>query len=220
MSRSNSRQRLGLILTLVLLLLVTGAVLADTTANFDLSWWTVDGGGGSSSGGAYSLEGTIGQYDAGGASGGAYALNGGYWAFAPAPFTFLPLGVSNICPGFVGPSEKESNGTSTDANGPICLGRQYKGSPNDNSPNEDNDYFYTYLSNGQTYTVDVTGYLAEAQVIIYRETTANLVTFAVNKADGHYVLSIPTGGQGGKYLIRLYAPAGHPTGGTYTLTVK
>jgi len=47
---------------------------------YSIDWFTVDGGGGGSSGGGFSVNGTIGQPDAGRASGGAYALDGGFWA--------------------------------------------------------------------------------------------------------------------------------------------
>lgn len=53
------------------------------TAQFQIDWFTINGGGGQSSGGAYSLQGTIGQPDAATSSGGAYTLHGGFWsAFA------------------------------------------------------------------------------------------------------------------------------------------
>lgn len=65
-------------------LLVT--VLASTlpaSAQYAIDWFSIDGGGGQSSGGAYSLQGSIGQPDAATSSGGSYALHGGFWsAFA------------------------------------------------------------------------------------------------------------------------------------------
>ena len=70
---------------LALLLLAAGA-LAQTGGGFDLSWSTVDGGGGASSGG-FSLEGTIGQPDAGTLSGGGFTLQGGFWPAADSPPT-------------------------------------------------------------------------------------------------------------------------------------
>lgn len=68
-------------------------------AQYEISWYTIDGGGGTSTGGSYSLSGTIGQPDADvvslcSADGGAgcinptYELTGGFWAGiqgAPAP---------------------------------------------------------------------------------------------------------------------------------------
>lgn len=67
----------------VLLLVVAGITLA---AGLDLSidWWTADGGGGGYAGGGYSLQGTVGQPEAGEAAGGGYSLSSGYWG---GPFT-------------------------------------------------------------------------------------------------------------------------------------
>jgi hypothetical protein len=53
------------------------------SAQFDISWYTIDGGGGSSSGGTFQLSGTIGQHDAGVMSGGNFTLTGGFWSGAP-----------------------------------------------------------------------------------------------------------------------------------------
>jgi hypothetical protein len=81
-------------LVLVLSLIFTGAAHAVT--GYDLSWWTVDNGGGAITGNGYSLNGTIGQADAGATmSGSAYRLAGGFWAqVAPGGVEhplFLPL---------------------------------------------------------------------------------------------------------------------------------
>ena len=57
-------------------LLFASFVLAD----YEITWYTIDGGGGTSSGGDYVLVGTAGQPDAGVSSGGDYVLNSGYWA--------------------------------------------------------------------------------------------------------------------------------------------
>lgn len=63
----------------ILVLLVGGAVYAQT-GGLTLPWFTVDGGGiTSASGGGYSLSGSIGQPDAGLLSGGSYRLGGGMW---------------------------------------------------------------------------------------------------------------------------------------------
>jgi len=65
----------------VLAILVTLTLGSTASAQFDLTWHTVDGGGGTSAGGSYSLSGTIGQHDAGVTlSGGAFTLAGGFWA--------------------------------------------------------------------------------------------------------------------------------------------
>lgn len=71
------------------------AILVPCTAlaqDYGLSWYSIDSGGGSSAGGAFVLEGTIGQFDAGSMSGGSYELVGGFWSGLSAS-TPLP------CPG-------------------------------------------------------------------------------------------------------------------------
>ena len=54
-------------------------------AQFDLNWFTLDGGSGPSAGGSFSLNGTIGQPDAGAMSGGNYSLVGGFWGASQTP---------------------------------------------------------------------------------------------------------------------------------------
>jgi uncharacterized repeat protein (TIGR01451 family) len=53
-------------------------------AQYQISWWTVDGGGAmGATGGAYTLSGTAGQPDAGGPyAGGTYTLHSGFWSIA------------------------------------------------------------------------------------------------------------------------------------------
>jgi hypothetical protein len=63
----------------VLAALVAG-VAEPASAQYSLSWLTIDCGGVmQSAGGTYTLGGTIGQPDAGALSGGAYSLSGGFW---------------------------------------------------------------------------------------------------------------------------------------------
>jgi hypothetical protein len=69
-----------LVLGMLILLILSLSGFALAAGSYDLSWWTVDGGGGTSSGNGYTLNGTLGQPDAGTvASGGGYTLAGGYW---------------------------------------------------------------------------------------------------------------------------------------------
>jgi len=65
----------------VLLLVILAASAAS--AQYKLSWYTIDGGGGQSSGGDFTLTGTIGQPDAAWSRGGAYELLGGFWPGGP-----------------------------------------------------------------------------------------------------------------------------------------
>lgn len=65
---------------LVLLALSGHSVQAQFGGGYELTWTTVDTGGGTVTSGAYSLDSTIGQAEAGAAaSGGAYTLSGGVW---------------------------------------------------------------------------------------------------------------------------------------------
>ena len=48
---------------------------------YSIDWYKIAGGGGSSTGGTYTVNGTIGQPDAGGPlTGGNYSLTGGFWS--------------------------------------------------------------------------------------------------------------------------------------------
>jgi hypothetical protein len=67
--------------------LIAISVIASVAAHavgpggFNLPWSTIEGGGGTSGGGAYVLNGSIGQFDAGSImSGGQFALSGGFWS--------------------------------------------------------------------------------------------------------------------------------------------
>jgi hypothetical protein len=78
---------------LAVMLLVVSAFAAS---GYDLSWWTVDGGGSTSTGKSYTLNGTIGQPDAGTlSSGGVYTLTSGFWhggvIVSPETKVYLPL---------------------------------------------------------------------------------------------------------------------------------
>lgn len=73
---------LAMIAIVTALSLSNAATFAKPADTYTIDWYTIDGGGTmSTSGGAYTLSGTIGQYDAGTQSGGDYKLNGGFWGF-------------------------------------------------------------------------------------------------------------------------------------------
>ena len=74
----NQKIKIMLLISLLSFLLAGTALAAG---DYQISWWTIDSGGGSSrsADGQYTLDGTIGQLDAGSAAGGEYALQGGFW---------------------------------------------------------------------------------------------------------------------------------------------
>jgi hypothetical protein len=59
---------------------------SNANAEYQISWYTIDGGGGRSTGGPYTLTGTIGQPDAAYSKGGNYELLGGFWTGGPLCF--------------------------------------------------------------------------------------------------------------------------------------
>ena len=83
---------------MVFALLITAAGVGAQLAGpgtYDLSWQTIDGGGGTSSGGGFSLNGTIGQPDAGVfMTGGSLALAGGFWPGGGDPAPLCPADIA------------------------------------------------------------------------------------------------------------------------------
>ncbi|CAG0959230.1 hypothetical protein GPROT1_00686 [Gammaproteobacteria bacterium] len=94
-------KRYWILIALMILAATVSSVWAQTetpatpNADYAIPWYTVDGGGGAVTGGAYTLDGTIGQADAGSLAGGGYTLSGGYWIGSAAVtmdyHVYLPL---------------------------------------------------------------------------------------------------------------------------------
>jgi hypothetical protein len=98
--KSVQRSRVSVTMSALAGLMIAALVSAEGLApgGFSLSWSTVDGGGGTSSGGAFTLNGSIGQPDAGATmSGGPFALTGGFWPSGAATCTadIAPAGTPN-----------------------------------------------------------------------------------------------------------------------------
>jgi len=72
--------------TVSVLLLFVVLAASTATAQYEISWYTIDGGGGRSTGGPYTLTGTIGQPDAAYSAGGNFELLGGFWPGGPLCF--------------------------------------------------------------------------------------------------------------------------------------
>jgi len=73
-----------LALLLAFILLPSAFSICANAQTYSIDWSTIDGGGGTSTGGVYTVNGTIGQPDAGAMSGGNYALQGGFWGVIAA----------------------------------------------------------------------------------------------------------------------------------------
>jgi hypothetical protein len=70
------------------------APLLASAQNYSIDWYKIAGGGGTSTGGTYSVNGTIGQPDAGAAmTGGSYSLTGGFWSIIAVVQT---IGLPNL----------------------------------------------------------------------------------------------------------------------------
>lgn len=85
MNRAMNRTIKRVMLSAISLWLLFSAVssYAQSGGGYDLTWNTIDNGGGTSSHGGYTLDGTIGQLEAGAPiSSGGYTLTGGFWAGA------------------------------------------------------------------------------------------------------------------------------------------
>jgi hypothetical protein len=73
-------------LVALFLLILSAWVYAQSGGGYDLTWNTLGSGGGGNSGGGYTLNGTIGQPEAGALiSGGGYILVGGFWSSEGIP---------------------------------------------------------------------------------------------------------------------------------------
>ncbi len=92
-------------LLMIILLFGVGLAIAQSNANYDLTWWTVDGGGHVSiTGGPYTLLSGAGQPEAGPAvSSGNYTLQSGFWPSKnPLHLVYLPIVVKPDGPDLVG----------------------------------------------------------------------------------------------------------------------
>lgn len=69
----------SIILSLLCAILITGAVLAQISTNFDLRWWTATGGGGARQSTSYTIDDSLGQI-AGAAGSSSYRVESGFVA--------------------------------------------------------------------------------------------------------------------------------------------
>ncbi|HPF41219.1 MAG TPA: hypothetical protein P5081_09370 [Phycisphaerae bacterium] len=84
--------RTGPIRTIALTLTLSTPLVAGT---YDVSWRTNDAGGGYSAGGAFEVEGTVGQHDTGYSAGGVFEMEGGFWAGAATTACACPGDVNH-----------------------------------------------------------------------------------------------------------------------------
>lgn len=103
-----SRRRGSWIFALAgLLVFVASAPLAFAPPPaYEISWWTTSAGAPTATGGAYRLDASIGQHDAGEMSGAPYDLRGGFLVFAPATVTSAEVLAYLLGTGTLTPEQK------------------------------------------------------------------------------------------------------------------
>lgn len=83
----------------VALLAFALSLSSGLSQSFIINWSTLDGGGGASTGGSFTLNGTVGQPDAGPPmSGGSFSISGGFWTASvagPPPALLIRLAGRN-----------------------------------------------------------------------------------------------------------------------------
>jgi hypothetical protein len=95
-------RRVGVaMLGLAVVLALTSVVLAQVSANYDLSWHVIAGGGGRMESAGHTLRGTTGQPLVGPMSSGGHALHSGFWGrMVAAPkhrvHIYMPLVVRDL----------------------------------------------------------------------------------------------------------------------------
>lgn len=72
------KRTIVLIAVVAAMLVLASAALAQSGGTFNLTWNTIDGGGGRVTSASYSMEGSIGQPDAGQIASGSYSLMSGF----------------------------------------------------------------------------------------------------------------------------------------------
>lgn len=95
----NKRIVSALAVALVCSLLLTGIVLAMSSANYAIDWDVMGGGGGPISSTSYSMNSTIGQAVIGSKSSPSYQLGSGYWPGGILEYlVHLPIILKNFTP--------------------------------------------------------------------------------------------------------------------------
>jgi hypothetical protein len=128
----------------------------------------------------------------------------------------VPLTVNNACTDRLDGRETEPNENRDQAN-QICLGVPVKGYPNNTYPGAELDW-YRFEWNAQgTLQVDLTGFVADGQVILYKGNTELTKDFTPDVSN-NYQLTYGNSAGPGTYYILVTAGLSRPNPGVdYTL---
>lgn len=210
------RVRLVVVVSLcVLMLTITAVVLAQSGGGFDLSWWTVDGGGGRLTGDGFTLEGSVGQPDAGPLQGGGYVLYGGFWnpegTASPEPTrTPTPTPSTPACPDPYEPNDDFSQAR------PITPGRTIQAYI---CSQGERDFYKFDVRRGQQITVTLSHIPAGQDYDLYLDDPGqNQVARSVNTGNADEQI-IYTAAGGGTYYVVVTGYSGYSTTQAYHLRV-
>ncbi len=78
--------------------MVAAGAASSARAQTEMTWFTIDGGGGTMSSGNLTLDGTVGQADAGVLTGGGFELSGGFWGQTDQPACYANCDQSTVTP--------------------------------------------------------------------------------------------------------------------------
>ncbi len=95
------KKRWIIALAVPICLALVGAVWAQVSPNFDLSWHVIGGGGRDMTSTTHTHRGTLGQFAIGPATSSSHHLGAGYWygiRLAPTFGLYLPLVTKNAIP--------------------------------------------------------------------------------------------------------------------------
>jgi len=133
-------------------------------------------------------------------------------------YVYLPIVMRNLVTYALpcGPANNycEDYDTLATAYGSLEPGASYRAYPDD-----ENDYYYIWLANPASLTVQVTGYQAVGQLIVYDEDVTTLGRDWNNPGDDGVMTIASLSLGAGKYYIRVYTASGQHSTALYTLTV-
>jgi hypothetical protein len=137
--------------------------------------------------------------------------------YVPAQYDIFLPGIFNNYPY----REVEPNNSPGAANGPIALGTDVFGSPDDDWPGDERDWFSFNYDGSGTIVIDVTGFLAVAQVNLYKDGNyAAPLASDSDQGSGVYHVEYNGAAGAGLYKLWLFVPPSHPkNNGDYILTV-
>ena len=209
----NVRKMTRLLVLLLFLCLIGVAVVAQGTP--EIGRWVLGGGGGPSTGGNVSLWGVLGQPVTGRSTGGNIVLKSGFRFGGGAHRVYVPVVLRDFTyyapPCAASNRYCEDNDTFATAYGPVVLGAEYRGYPNDKY-----DYYTFWLDSTQSVTIRLQNYQAIGDLILYD--AAHSVRGQWGKGGSTMTVGPISLGRG-LYYVLVHTASGQNTPTRYSLTV-